>query len=387
MESIKDKVAIVGMGCTYFGDRWDKGGDDLIVEAAYEAFEDAGIEPKDIQAAWLGTLLSAGSGCGLSRPLKLGYIPVTRVENGCGTGMDAFRNACFGVASGMYDLVLALGFEKLKDFGMNILPEWFSGVNPVFRFGHSSAGDFALTAVRYFYKYGIGRETLARIAVKNHHNGVLSPKAQLHREITIEEALNAPILAWPLGLYDCCPRTDGAAAAIITRADMAKSFRDDYVLVKGMGVAANPGTNRVRRDYDFVHYDENVSAAKQVYEQVGIKEPFRELSLAEVHDCFTITELIVYEDLGLCPRGGAKEYIDAGAFTLEGEMPVNPDGGLKCFGHPQGASGLRMIYESYNQLQGKAGARQLKNPKLGLSHNIGGLPCEGTTATITVVGR
>jgi len=387
MEPITDKVAIVGMGCTKFGDNWDKGSDDMMVEAAYEAFEDAGIAPEDIQAAWVGTLFSGGSGCSLSRPLKLRYIPVTRVENGCGTGMDTFRNACFGVASGMYDIVLALGFEKLKDFGMNILPEWFSGVNPVFRFGHGSPGDFALTAVRYFHEYNIGRETLAKIAVKNHHNGMFSPKAQLHREITLEDALNAPILAWPLGLYDCCPRTDGAAAAIITRADMAKSFRDDYVLVKGMGVAANPGTNRIRRDYDFLHYEENVSAAKQAYEQAGIKEPFRELSLAEVHDCFTITELIVYEDLGFCPRGGAKEYIDAGAFTLEGELPVNPDGGLKCFGHPQGASGLRMIYESYLQLQGRAGARQLKNPKFGLSQNIGGLPCEGTTATITIVGR
>jgi acetyl-CoA C-acetyltransferase len=301
--------------------------------------------------------------------------------------MEAYRNACFGVASGMYDLVLALGFEKLKDFGMNILPQGGSGINPVFGYGFSSAGEAALLAVRYFHKYGIGRETSAKIAVKNHHNGMLTPKAQLHREITVEEALNAPIIAWPLGLYDCCPRTDGAAAAILTRADMAKNFRDDYVLVKGMGVASNPGTNRVTQDYDFVHFEEIFRAARQAYEQVGIKEPFRELSLAELHDAFIIGELIEYEDLGLCPRGGAKEYIDAGAFTLEGEMPVNSDGGLKCFGHPQGATGLRMIYEAYTQLQGKAGARQLKNPKLGLCVNGGGLITQGAAATLTIVGR
>jgi len=389
MGNIKDKVAIVGMGLTKFGDRWDVNIDELIADAAYEAYADAGIEPSDIQAAWVGTLFSGNTGCCLARPLKLPWIPITRVENGCGTGMDAFRNACFGVVSGMYDTVLVVGFEKLKDFGTNILQGFGLGAHPVFGWGVTSPGDFALAATRYFHEYGIGRETLAKIDVKNHYNGSLHPKAQLRRPITVEQALNAPLVAWPLGLFDCCPRSDGAAAAVITRADMAKSFRDDYVLVKGLGVAASPGNGRLRQDYDFLHFDENVAAAKQVYEQVGIKNPLKELSLAEVHDCFSITELLICEDLEFCPRGQAKEYIDNGVFDLTGELPVNPDGGLKSFGHPQGASGLRMIYEIYKQLQGKAEEpkRQLKNVELGLAHNIGGVPSEGTTSTITILGH
>lgn len=386
MEPIKDKVAIIGMGCTKFGDHWDKSGEDLMVEAAYEAFDDAGVEPKDVQAAWLGTLFSGGSGVALARPLKLDYIPITRVENGCGTGMDAMRNACFGVASGMYDMVMAVGFEKLKDFGTNILPDWMSGLNPVFTYGRTSPGEFALAATRYFHMYGIDRETLCKISVKNHRNGAKHPKAHLQKEITLEQAMNAPMIAWPLGLFDACPRTDGSAAAIVTTPEIAKTLTDDYVLVKALGVAASPGTGRLRRDYDFLHFEENVRAAKQVYDQLGVKEPAKEISCADVHDCFSITELLICEDLEFCPRGTAKEHIDSGFFDLDGQVPINTDGGLKSFGHPQGASGLRMIYEGYNQLLGRAGERQLKDPKLCLSHNVGGYPSEGTTATITVVG-
>jgi len=374
------------MGCTKFGDHWDKSGEDLMVEATQEAFADAGVEPKEIQAAWLGTLFSGVSGVALSRPLKLDYIPVTRVENGCGTGMDAMRNASFAVASGMYDMVMVVGFEKLKDFGTNILPD-STGMNPVFTYGRTSPGEFALVGTRYFHKYGIGRETLCKISVKNHKNGTLHPKAHLQKAITLEQALNAPIIAWPLGLFDACPRTDGSAAAILTRADIAKSMTDDYVLIKASGVSASPGTGRLRRDYDFLHFEENVRAAQQCYDQLGISDPSKEISCVELHDCFSITELILYEDLGFCPRGTAKEYIDSGFFELDGQVPVNTDGGLKSFGHPQGASGIRMIYEGYNQLLGRAGKRQLKNPELCLSHNLGGYPSEGTTATVTVIGR
>jgi len=377
MEGIKDRVAIIGMGCTKFGERWDASVDDLIVEAAYEAYEDAGIDPKDIQAGWVGTSGSGRRGSFLAYPLKLEYIPITRVENACATGTDAFRNACYAVAAGIYDLVLVCGAEKLKDSGFTGLageqpPS--SGVEP----NTPPPVQFALAATRYFHRYNIsyeeGKKTLAKIAVKNHYNGTLNPKAHFRREITVEQAVKAPMTAWPLGIFDCCAVSDGAAVAIITRAERAKDFRKDYVLVKGLGITCGARQGQLQDDYDFVHFPENVKAGQLAYKEAGIKTPREELSLAEVHDCFTITELIIYEDLGFSPRGKASEDVEAGTFALKGKLPVNPDGGLKCFGHPIGASGIRMVYEVYKQLQGKAGPRQIENPKLGLTHNLGGLP-------------
>ncbi len=375
---ISDQVAIIGMGCSKFGERWDMGPDDLLVEAAYEAFEDAGVEAKDIEAAWLGTYVTAFTGQLLAQALKLEYIPISRVENMCATATDAFRNACFGIASGQYDIVMVAGVEKLKDTGFTglgssvILPN--TNVMPP----APPPAQFALAATRYFHHYGIepdqGRNTLAQISVKNHHNGSMHPKAHFQREITVEQALRAPMIAWPLGLFDCCGVSDGAAVAIITTPEIARTFRDDYILVKGMGLAIGGKQGTLRDDFDFVHFPETVAAAKQAYEQAGISDPRKQISMAEVHDCFTITELIIYEDLGFSPRGRASEDVEAGTFTLEGELPVNTDGGLKCFGHPIGASGIRMMYEVYKQLQGKAGPRQVKNADLGLVHNLGGTP-------------
>jgi acetyl-CoA C-acetyltransferase len=189
----------------------------------------------------------------------------------------------------------------------------------------------------------------------------------------------------PLGLFDCCGVSDGSAAAIVCRADMAKKFRDDPVYIKALSIVCGPQEGGMRNDYDYLHFEENVRVAKMAYEEAGISDPFKEISMAEVHDCFTITEMVVYEDMGWCPRGEAKDYIESGAFSLEGELPVNPDGGLKCFGHPIGASGLRMMYEMYKQLQGKAGDRQIKNPELGLTHNLGGDP-RGCTTSCFIVG-
>jgi acetyl-CoA C-acetyltransferase len=221
--------------------------------------------------------------------------------------------------------------------------------------------------------------------VKNHHNGSLNPKAQYQREVTLEQVINAPIVAWPLGVLDCCGVADGAAAAIVTRADMAKNFRDDPVYIKSFAMSVGCRQATLRQDYDFVHYEEDVRAAKVAYAEAGIEDPFTELDLAIVHDCFTITELLICEDLGWCPRGHAKEYIDSGVFELGGELPVNTDGGLKCFGHPLGASGLRMIYEVYKQVQGKAGARQVKNARLGLTHNLASLVGQNVAA-IAILG-
>lgn len=380
-ESIKDKVAVIGMGCTKFGENWEWSVEDMVVDAVYEAYEDAGVGPEAIEAAWIGTAYSGAGGSLLGDIIKLHDIPITRVENFCATGMEAFRNACYAVAAEVYDTVLAVGVEKLKDSGLQGLPD--SMPRPVFGVGRTAPGSFALIGSRYFAKYGIGKETLAKIAVKNHRNGALNPKAHFQREITIEQVLKAPIIAWPLGLFDCCPTTDGAAAAIITRKNLAPKIRPDYISVKALALSVSSMWPQFRPGFDYLGFSANVTAAQSAYQQAGIKDPLKELDVAEVHDCFTITELIIYEDLGFCPRGEAKRFIDDGVFELTGELPVNTDGGLKSFGHPIGASGLRMIYEVYKQLQGKAGKRQVKNPQLGLAHNLGGTP---QVCCITILG-
>jgi len=391
MESIKDKVAIIGMGCTKFGERWDAGLDDLAIEAAYEAFEDAGIDPGDIQAGWFGTVTAPTTGIGATHavnPLKL-RIPMTRVENWCITGHEALRNACFGVASGMYDIVLALGVEKLKDTGFPGLGTG-RGMGPVLEARRTSPGSFALIATRYFYTYDLspeeGKRVIGKIAVKNHYNGSMCPKAHFRNKITLEQVLNAPIIAWPLGLFDCCGNSDGAAAAILVPAKLAKNFRDDAIYIKGLGQSFDPLLPHTRPGFDWLTWDALVNSSRQAYEQAGIKNPREELDIAEVHDCFTITELIIYENFGFCPRGKAREDIDAGFFELTGGLPVNADGGLKCFGHPVGASGLRMTYEVYKQMQGKAQSpeRQLKDVRLGLSHTFGGPP---QVSAVAILGR
>ncbi|MCK4785775.1 MAG: acetyl-CoA acetyltransferase [Desulfobacteraceae bacterium] len=395
MGMMKDKVAIVGMGCTKFGELWDKSVDDLIAEATFEACEDAGVELKDIEAAWLGTVFSGHTALSLSSPLKLQYIPVTRVENMCATGTEALRAAAYAVAAGACNIALAVGVEKLKDTG-------WTGVQPSNVVGRTTMGTtgtelelsppalFAQLAMRYFHQYDLsteqGKTLLAEIAVKNHHNGSLNPKAHYQNELTIEQVLKAPIVAPPLGVLDCCGVSDGAAVAIVTRADMAKNFRDDPIYIKSLAISVGPSRDPISQDYDFAHVEENARASKLAYAEAGITDPLSELSMAEVHDCFTIHEMAVYEDLGWSKKGRAKDDIEAGTFTLKGELPVNTDGGLKCFGHPLGASGLRMQYEVYKQLQEKAGPRQVRNPRLGLTHNLGGAVWGGI-ACICITGN
>ena len=388
--SIKDRVCIIGMGCTKFGEFWDKSVGDLVVDAAYEAFEDASVGPNDIQAAWIGTFYeySGQAGLALSAPLRLQYKPVTRVENMCGTGSDALRNACYAVAAGIYDMVLALGVEKIKDQGAGGLTFGGYATSNVMP-ATTAPAQFAMMATTYFARYGIspeeGKRMLARISVKSHHNGSLNPKAHFQRELTVEQVVNAPIIAWPLGLFDCCGVSDGAAAAIVVPAEMARTFRPDPVYIKALQICAGPADGLVNTDYDYTHVEETYRAGLAAYAEAGISDPRKEISMAEVHDCFSITEATIMEDLQFSPRGKAKEDIDAGTFELNGDLPVQPDGGLKCFGHPIGASGLRMMYEMYKQLQGKADRRQIKNPRLGLTHNMGGRP-PGAVVSCTIVG-
>lgn len=389
MAGIKDRVAIIGMGCTQFGEMWNKGTADLIIDAAKECCEDAGVDLQDIPAAWVGTQGSGVMAQTLTLPLKMQYKPVTRIENMCATASDALRNACYAVAAGIYPMALALGVEKLKDTGMGGLGGGAAALGIRTGPSESMPGQFAMMATRYFAQYKLspeeGKKMIGMVSVKSHANGVLSPKAHLRRPITLEQVLSAPIIAWPLGLFDCCGVSDGSAAAIVVRAEDAKKFRPDPVYIKAMSCAVGPITGRILQSYDYTHVEEGYRAGIEAYREAEIKNPREEVSMAEVHDCFSITEAVTMEDLQFSPRGKVKDDIESGFFTLEGGLPVQTDGGLKCFGHPIGASGLRMIYEMYKQLQGKADKRQIKNPKLGLTHNMGGQPA-GCIAFVSIVG-
>ena len=389
-EGIKDKVAIIGMGCTKFGELWDKSGDDLMVDAFKECLEDAGIEKKDIDVAYWGAFypMQGLSGMPLSMLLHLPYIGVTHVENMCASGTEALRGATYAVASGASDIALAVGVEKLKDVGYGGLPSIDFG--PSMTGANLTApGAFAMLATRYFAHYNLppdeGKRMIGRVSVKSHHNGTLHPKAHLRREVTLDDVVKAPIVAWPLGLYDCCGVSDGAAAAIVVRAEEAKKFRPDPVYIKALQIAISSGEEIQYTNFDFAHVEGTTHAAARAYKEAGIKNPREEISMAELHDCFSITEAVTCEDLQFSRRGNAREDIESGFFDLDGGLPVQPDGGLKCFGHPIGASGLRMIYEMYKQLQGKADKRQIKDTKLGLTHNLGGFPYANVCA-IAIVG-
>jgi acetyl-CoA C-acetyltransferase len=378
-DAIRDKVAVVGVGCCRFGENWDQAPSDMIVDAAYEAYGDAGIEDpqRQIDAVFTGSIYSNKGPHECSDALKLFGKPVTMVSNYCATGTDAFRCGVMSIAAGLYDTVLVVGYDKPKDRGVSGPSVMMDRVRDL---PQTPAGWFALCASTYFAKYGAGREQLAKIAVKNHKNGTLAPNSFLKREITVEEALGARMISWPFGLYDCAAQTDGAAAAVITRADLAPK---GAVLVKGVTVIAGPNPQKDPEN-DFLSWKATGWAAAEVYAQAGITKPFEEIDVAQVHDCFTLTELLTYEDLGLIEKGAAKEHIEAGTFELGGSLPVNTDGGLKAFGHPTGATGVRMIYENVLQLRGKAGKRQVKDVNLALSHNIGGHP---TACGIAILGR
>ena len=390
---IRDKVAIVGMGCTPFGEHWDKSVDDLLVDAVKEASTTSGIPLADVDAFWLGTMASGLSGLTLSRPLKLDYKPVTRVENFCATGSESFRNACYAVASGAYDMVMATGVEKLKDSGYSGLVVDFDGGDGTTA-SMTAPAMFSLLAPAYARKYGVDdaelKDVMARIAWKNHYNGARNPRAQFRKEVSKEAICASPLVAGPLGIFDCSGVSDGAAAAIIVRAEDAHRYTDKPIYVKGLAFAAGPAEGPMSPEYDYTTFTEVVRSAADAYAQAGITNPRAELAMAEVHDCFTPTELVLMEDLGFAERGFGWKEVLAGTFDLDGELPVNPDGGLKAFGHPIGASGLRMMYECWLQLRGEAPPdRRIRTveqgKKLALTHNLGGQPGE-CVSFVSVVG-
>jgi acetyl-CoA C-acetyltransferase len=379
---IRDKVAIVGMGCTTFTEHWEKGLDDLIVDACTDTFASAGVTKHDVDAYWFGTAQSGMSGITLARPLQLQNKPVTRVENYCTTGSEALRAAAYAVASGAYDVAMAVGAEKVKDGGyqgLNAMNPPNDGTARTL----TAAAMYSMLAPAYGQKYGVDDETmadvLASIAVKNHYNGARNPRAQFRKEITKETVLKSPRLAGTLGVFDCAGVADGAAAAIVVRAEDALKYTDKPLYIKALSFAAGSGSGLIDPDYDYTHLPECEASAIDAYAQAGITDPRSQLAMAEVHDCFTPTELVLMEDLGFAARGTAWKEVLEGTFGLHGELPVNPDGGLKSFGHPVGASGLRMFFECWLQMRQEAPAeRQISTTGRGLAmtHNLGGYPGE-----------
>jgi acetyl-CoA C-acetyltransferase len=395
-QGIRDKVAILGMGCSKFGERWDAGPDDLMVEAYLEAMQDAGIEPTQLDAAWFSTHIDEiGSGKGgtpLSIALRLPNIAVTRVENFCASGSEAFRGAVYAVAAGAADIALAVGVEKLKDTGYGGLPVANPGtLSPQVMPNGSAPGNFAQLASAYRAKHGVSKEDLKRaiahVSVKSHANGAKNPKAHLRKPITEEQALNAPLIAEPLGLFDCCGVSDGAAAAIVTTPEIARALgKHDLVTVKALQLSVSNGYESQYNGWDGSHFHTTRIAAGKAYREAGIERPREQISMMEVHDCFSVTELVTMEDLFISPEGqGWRDVLD-GFYDADGGVPCQIDGGLKCFGHPIGASGLRMLYEMYLQLQGRAGERQLANPVFGMTHNLGGAPASNV-CSVAIIGQ
>jgi len=394
---IRDKVAILGMGCSRFGERWDSGADELMLEAFNEALGDAGVTLQQIEAAWLGVCLeenNVGKTAGpLAAALRLPRIAATRVENACATGTEALRGAAYAVASGAYDIVLALGVEKLKDTGYGGLPVRTRGVaNDLWLPNSTAPGAFAQLASAYAAKHGVQpqdlKRAMAHVSVKSHDNGALNAKAHLRNRITEEDVLKAATIAAPLGLYDCCGVSDGAACAILTTPEIARAVQPhrEVVTIKALELSVSNGEEASFSQWDGAHIQTAREAAARAYRAAGITDPRAQVGMAEVHDCFSVTELVLMEDLGFSAPGRAIHDVLDGVFDRGGALPVQPDGGLKCFGHPIGASGLRMVYEIWLQLQGRAGERQLQDFDRGLTHNLGGHPHQNVCA-VAIVGR
>jgi acetyl-CoA C-acetyltransferase len=397
---IKDKVVIAGMGCSRFGERWDCGPDDLMVEAFNEALLDAHMERDQIEAAWLGVFFdeqnTGKSSLPMSIALRLPNIPTTRVENLCATGTEALRGAVYAVAAGACEIALAIGVEKLKDTGFGGLPERTKGTFEDLYLPTSTApGAFAQLASAYAERYGYSMQDLKRamahISVKSHENATRNPKAHLRNRITEQQVLESMPISYPLGVLDCCGVSDGAACAIVTTPEVARRLGlRDVVSVKALQLAASNGVEMGHQSWDGSHTLTTPLAATRAYAEAGIHHPRDQIDLIEVHDCFSITELVLMEDLGLSDIGRSPHDVLDGRYDRDGAIPCQIDGGLKCFGHPIGATGLRMAYEIYLQLLGRAGERQLRGrsgngPAFGLTHNLGGIP-NRNIASVSILG-
>jgi acetyl-CoA C-acetyltransferase len=395
-KGIRDKVAILGMGCTRFGERW---------ESSAEALADAQIEKEQIEASYFGTHIDevnvGKAAVPLQTALKLQYTPATRTENYCATATatEAFRAAFYSVAAGVYDIVLALGVEKLKDTGYGGLPGGSAMGVQAFMMGPNATapGMFAQLATAYGNKWGNPmdkiKEGIAHVSWKSHQNGAINPKVHLRNAVSMDQIKAAPMIAYPLGLFDCCGVSDGFAAAIVTTPEIAKSIRinQDIIKVKALGISVSSGEEAWANTWDGCHFVTTRKAATAAYSEAGIKNPREEINMMEVHDCFSITEFLTMEDLHISPKGGAYDDVMGGFFDLNGKVPCQIDGVLKCYGHPIGASGLRMLYAMYEQLATDRSSelpeeRKIKNARMGLTHNLGGLP-HANIAAVAIIGK
>jgi acetyl-CoA C-acetyltransferase len=366
---------MVGAGMTPFGELFGLGVKDMVPMAVTEAVTsvDKGLDRADIQAAWFGELVpSDGFASGIvADACGLLDIPVSRLENACATGNDAVRHGTLAVASGMYDVVLVVGADKVRETStQSTFWDWMSLTRDMawdFPLGLVAPANFALHVSRYLYESPATREHLAMVAVKNHRHGMSNPKAQMRFEVTIEQVLAAPVVVEPFGLYDCTPQSDGAAAVILVAEELADRYTDRPIWVRGVGL----GLDRVMHQHkpDMTTFPPTVKAAKQAYAMAGVGPS--DIDVAEVHDCFTGVELINYEDLGFCDKFDAYKLIEAGETAIGGRLPVNPSGGLKAKGHPPGATGIAQCYELFEQLRGDAN-NQVDNARWALAHNVGG---------------
>ncbi|MFO7926975.1 MAG: thiolase domain-containing protein [Halobacteriota archaeon] len=381
---------VVGAGQSKYGSFPDESYRSLFQTAVENTVSsvDNGIETSEIDEAYVGTLGVGGRQLGLSGPavtehVGIAGVPVTRVENACAASGYAVRQAVMAVRAGMADVALASGVEVMTDLSGDAVRYWLgvSGETEWERMsGTTFAGVYAQMASAHMREFGTTTEQLSHVAVKNHANGAKNPKAHLGFSCTLEDAMNAPSVADPLNLYHCCPTTDGAAAALIVSEDVVEQYTDTPVRVSGVGAASDRVGLFQRETYNSVPAAK--SAGESAYEEAGITPA--DLDFAEVHDCFAIAELMAYEDLGFCPAGKAGPYIESGATRPDGELPVNTSGGLKSKGHPIGATGAGQVVEAFDQLTGRAGDRQLDDPSIGLTHNVGG---SGGAAVVHIFER
>ena len=381
------RVAMVGAGMTQFGELFGLGIKEMVPMAVSEAVAsvDKGFDRAAIEAAWFGELVPTdGFASGiLADSCGLLDIPVSRLENACATGNDAVRHGFLGVASGMYDVVLVAGADKVRETStQTTFWDWMSMTRDMawdFPLGLVAPANFALHAARYLHESPATREHMAMVAVKNHHHGVSNPKAQLRFDITIEDVLSAPMVVEPFGLYDCTPQSDGAAAVLLVSEDVVDRYTDRPVWIRGVGL----GVDRVMHAHkpDMTTFPPTVKAAKKAYAMAGIGPA--DIDVAEVHDCFTAVELINYEDLGFCERFEAYKLVEAGETSVGGRLPVNPSGGLKAKGHPPGATGVAQCVELFEQLRESA-CNQVDGARWALAHNVGG---PTAVSAVTILSR
>ena len=382
-------VAVIGVGLTKFGELWDRSFRQLIAEAGSKAILDAGIEGKDIDALYIGSMSSGrfvdqehvGALVAEVSGFSHLHIPATRVEGACASGGLAVREGFLSIASGMNDIVIVGGIEKMNDVGGTAATEILATAADqeweAF-FGATFPAIYALIATRHMHEYGTTREDLAHVAVKNHANGALNPYAQYQSPISLESVLRATMVAYPLGLMDCSPVSDGAASIVLCAADKAKKYTDKLVRIVASGQASDTLALHGRRD--ICTLDATVHASRMAYKQAKVTP--KDIDFAEVHDCFTIAEICAIEDLGFVEKGQGGKAVQQGITTLNGSLPVNTSGGLKAKGHPVGATGVAQVVEVALQLRGDAGKRQVADAKRGLAHNVGG---SGATCVVHIL--